>query len=122
MSLYEAAYLATPGEDILDEAMQFAKRHLESRQHNMDQPAALAALISQALQTPLHRRAERLEARTYIDIYQQDEENRNDAVLELAKLDFHLLQLLHREEAKTLSKSVSELINLQLFSFSMWKL
>lgn len=102
LSLYEATFLSVPGEDILDEAANFAKKCLQSVQGNLS--PSLAALVSQALDLPLRRRVERLEARTYIDIYQWDEDNRNDMVLELAKLDFHLLQLLHREEIKIITK------------------
>lgn len=102
LSLYEAAYLSIPGEDILDDAANFAKKHLQSMHNNSE--TALAMQVSQALHLPLRRRMEILEARNYIDIYQEDEDNRNDVVLELAKLDFHLLQLLHREEAKTITK------------------
>ena len=60
--------------------------------------------ISQALHLSRRRRMDRLEARNYVDIYEKYEDNRKDVVLELAKLDFHLLQLLHREEAETITK------------------
>nr|BBE38032.1 alpha-selinene synthase [Freesia hybrid cultivar] len=105
LSLYEAAYLSIPGEDILDEALEFTKRHLKyySMESNYLEPA-LATHISHALQAPLRRKLERLEARQYINIYEKDDEIRNDYILEFAKLDFHLLQLVHREELKSISE------------------
>ncbi|RRT32104.1 hypothetical protein B296_00051683, partial [Ensete ventricosum] len=50
----------------------------------------------------LCRRTKRLLTRNYISIYQEDAA-RNDVLLELAKLDFNLVQSLHREELKSLS-------------------
>ena len=63
----------------------------------------LAKRVAHALETPFHRRMSRLEAKFYIPIYEEDIETRNDDVLELAKLDFDVLQLLHREEVKNIS-------------------
>ncbi|URE21983.1 hypothetical protein MUK42_37297 [Musa troglodytarum] len=45
----------------------------------------------------------RLLARDYISIYQEDA-TRDDAILELAKLDFNLLQSLHHEELENITK------------------
>nr|WKC16868.1 terpene synthase 7 [Freesia hybrid cultivar] len=108
LSLYEAAYLSIPGEDILDDALEFTKRHLKyysmEAESNYNLEPSLAAHISFALHTPIRRKVERLGARQYIDIYEKDDEIRNDYLLELAKLDFHLLQLLHREELKSISE------------------
>ncbi|XP_039115101.1 (-)-germacrene D synthase-like [Dioscorea cayenensis subsp. rotundata] len=101
LSLYEAAYLGIPGEDELDEAINFTRSHLQSLMKH--QGPRLAQKIEHALETPLRRRMSRLDARLYISVYEGDTEIRNDVVLELAKLDFHILQLLHREEAKRIS-------------------
>ncbi|URE22752.1 hypothetical protein MUK42_16005 [Musa troglodytarum] len=93
LSLYNAAYLGTHGETILDEAISFTRSHLTSMVHDLNPP--LATLVSLALETPLRRSIKRLFARHYISIY-QEEPTRNDEILELAKLDFHMLQSLHR--------------------------
>ncbi|KAJ0974931.1 hypothetical protein J5N97_016896 [Dioscorea zingiberensis] len=98
LSLYEAAYLCTPEEDVLDEAIDFTRRHLQSMVKDIE--PRLARQVAHALETPSRRRMKRLEARLYISIYEEDAEVRNDVVLELAKLDFHILQLLHQEEVK----------------------
>ncbi|KAG2577014.1 hypothetical protein PVAP13_6NG075100 [Panicum virgatum] len=51
---------------------------------------------SQSLQTPLFRRVRILETRNYIPIYEM-EPSQNMAILEFAKLNFNLLQLLYCE-------------------------
>ncbi|KAH7652866.1 Germacradienol synthase protein [Dioscorea alata] len=101
LSLYEAAYLGIHGDDQLDEAIDFTRSHLQSHAKHIG--PRLARKVKHALETPLRRRMSRLNARLYISIYEEDIETRNDVVLELAKLGFHILQLLHREEVKMIS-------------------
>ncbi|KAI5333429.1 hypothetical protein L3X38_023560 [Prunus dulcis] len=57
----------------------------------------VSAQITQALERPLLKSLERLGARNYMSIY-QDEASHNDALIELAKLDFNLVQSLHKKE------------------------
>ncbi|KAH7655606.1 Germacradienol synthase protein [Dioscorea alata] len=101
LSLYEAAYLGIPGEDLLDEAIDFTRSHLQSLVKHIG--PSLARKVKHALEAPLRKRTSKLNARLYISIYEEDTEGKNDVVLELAKLDFHMLQLLHREEVKKIS-------------------
>ncbi|XP_039144483.1 (-)-germacrene D synthase-like isoform X2 [Dioscorea cayenensis subsp. rotundata] len=101
LSLYEAAYLGIPGEDLLDEALDFTRSHLQSLVKHIG--PSLARKVKHALEAPLRKRMTKLNARLYIPIYEEDTEAKNDVVLELAKLDFHILQLLHREEVKKIS-------------------
>ncbi|KAL0928450.1 hypothetical protein M5K25_000332 [Dendrobium thyrsiflorum] len=107
LSLYEACFLSTHEDDILDEALKFTKHHLQSLSEVDQVDPTLKSLISLALELPFHRKIPRLGARYYMRGYEQDKENRNDVVLELSKLDFNLLQLLHYEEARRLSMSSS---------------
>lgn len=100
LSLYNAAYLGTHGETILDEAISFTRSILTSMLSDLEPP--LLSKVSLSLETPLFRRTKRLLTRNYISIYQEDA-TRNDVLLELAKLDFNLVQSLHREELKSLS-------------------
>uniref|UniRef100_A0A0D3FK27 Terpene synthase N-terminal domain-containing protein n=1 Tax=Oryza barthii TaxID=65489 RepID=A0A0D3FK27_9ORYZ len=68
-----------------------------------DTRALLALYEAAHLGTPneeILREAQRLEARLYIPLYEEDKEECNEMILELAKLDFYLLQRLHREEVK----------------------
>ncbi|XP_020110217.1 alpha-humulene synthase-like [Ananas comosus] len=100
LSLYNAAYLGTRGENILEEAISFARIHLESIANNLKPP--LANQVSRALVTPLSRSVKRLETRYYISDYEM-EDKRDDTIFEIAKFDFNLLQSLHCEELKSIS-------------------
>ncbi|KAJ8636407.1 hypothetical protein MRB53_010674 [Persea americana] len=89
LSLYEAAFYGTDGEDILDEAISFTKAHLSSLITHLDGP--LGAQVGHALELPMRKRIARLDARFYISLFQQHKQP-NDIFLELAKLDFNLAQ------------------------------
>uniref|UniRef100_A0ACD5V1E8 Uncharacterized protein n=1 Tax=Avena sativa TaxID=4498 RepID=A0ACD5V1E8_AVESA len=97
LSLYNAAHLRTHGEDVLDEAISFTTRCLQGTLllEHLDSP--LMEEVSSALVTPLFRRVGILEARKHITCYGK-EATRNEAIFELAKLDFTLLQLQFCEE------------------------
>ncbi|XP_042035306.1 vetispiradiene synthase 2-like [Salvia splendens] len=101
LSLYEAANVRTHGEDVLEEALVFVKAHLESVAPFLRSP--LKEQVDHALEQCLHRGVPRVEARRYISLYEKLE-SRNDALLKLAKLDFNLLQMLHRQELGELSR------------------
>ncbi|TVU42977.1 hypothetical protein EJB05_09404, partial [Eragrostis curvula] len=100
LSLYNAAYLRTHGEEILDEAIVFTRGKLEAALDTLE--PTVADQVSLALQTPLFRRVRILETRNYIPIYER-EAARNEAILEFAKLNFNLLQLLYCEELKNVT-------------------
>ncbi|KAJ9676245.1 hypothetical protein PVL29_024980 [Vitis rotundifolia] len=87
LGLYEAAHLRVWEEDILDEALALATSHLESMVEHLEYPLA----------------AQRLEARPYMSIY-QDEASHSKALLKLAKLDFNLLQSLYKKELSNISR------------------
>ncbi|XP_062001425.1 (-)-alpha-pinene synthase-like isoform X1 [Rosa rugosa] len=106
LCLYEATHLRVHGEEILEEALVFTTTHLESAISGVSYP--LAAKISQALERPLRRGVERLCARNYIPIYQATTPH-NETLLKLAKLDFNLVQSLHKEELSELSRWAKEL-------------
>ncbi|XXG54136.1 hypothetical protein AAC387_Pa03g2093 [Persea americana] len=101
LSLYEAAFYGTHGEDTLDEAISFTRGRLASLMTHLDGP--LAAQVGHALELPMSKRIPRLEARFYISLFQQQKQP-NDVLLELAKLDFNLVQSMHRIELKELTR------------------
>ncbi|XP_061953634.1 sesquiterpene synthase 2-like [Populus nigra] len=101
LGLYEAAHLAVHGEDILDEALAFTTIHLKSMATSPDCP--LTAKVSHALKQPIQRGVPRLESRRYISIY-QDEPSCNKTLLRLAKLNFNLVQELHKEELAEITR------------------
>ncbi|KAK6158778.1 hypothetical protein DH2020_006092 [Rehmannia glutinosa] len=106
LSLYEASHLRTHGEDVLDEALVFTTTHLESIASHLSLP--IKEQVEHALEQCLQRGIPRVEARRYISIYEQYE-SKNDSLLKLAKLDFNLLQMLHRKELCELSRWWKEL-------------
>ncbi|XP_034570343.1 tau-cadinol synthase isoform X1 [Setaria viridis] len=113
LSLYNAANLLTHDEGALEEALLFARRHLELMKSSLKSP--LAEQVERALKIPLPRTLKRVEAVSYIPEYSV-EQRYNPAILELAKLDFNLLQRLHQKELKTISqwwKDLSEDIKLE---------
>ena len=101
LGLYEAAHLRVRGEDILDEALAFTTTHLRSMVEHLEYP--FAEQVVHALKQPIRRGLERLEARWYISIY-QDETSHDRTLLKLAKLDFNLVQSLHKEELSNISR------------------
>uniref|UniRef100_A0A0E0EIF4 Uncharacterized protein n=1 Tax=Oryza meridionalis TaxID=40149 RepID=A0A0E0EIF4_9ORYZ len=100
LSLYNAAYLRTHGEKVLDEAIVFTTNRLRSELEHLKSPAADE--VSLALNTPLFRRVRILEIRNYIPIY-ESATTRNESILEFAKLNFNLLQLIYCEELKSIT-------------------
>ena len=102
LSLYEASFLSIEGENILDKARDFSAKHLDEYvKQNKDKN--LFAIVSHALEIPLHWRMLRLEARWFIDIYRR-REDMNPILLELAKLDFNIVQATHQEDLKQVSR------------------
>ncbi|KAH6808456.1 hypothetical protein C2S51_029564 [Perilla frutescens var. frutescens] len=92
LNLYEAAHLATHGEEILDKAIEFCSSHLQMNNVN-----SFSKCINEALQMPVHKSVTRLEARKFISTYQEDESH-NEILLNLAKLDFNIVQKMHQRE------------------------
>ena len=68
LSLYNASHMATPGEVALDDAIAFARGHLEAIKGNVGSP--IAEKISCALDIPLPRFTRRIETMRYIDEYE----------------------------------------------------
>ena len=101
LSLYEASYLAFEGETLLEEAMSFTRMHLKDLKGDVSK--SMAEQVSHALEVPLHHRMLRLEARWYIEGYSK----REDAIsllLELAKLDFNIVQSVFQRELQDMSR------------------
>ncbi|KAK7312914.1 hypothetical protein VNO77_37157 [Canavalia gladiata] len=106
LSLYEASQIRIHGEDILEEALDFTSTHLKSIAIQLN--PSLAAQVKHSLRQTLHKNLPRLEARRYISIYEQDPSH-NEILLTLAKLDFNILQSLHRKEFGNICKWWNEL-------------
>ncbi|KAG8370953.1 hypothetical protein BUALT_Bualt13G0036800 [Buddleja alternifolia] len=104
LQLYESSFLLTQGENTLDQAREFATKFL---QKNLDQKLIidenLLLLVHHALEIPLHWSVPRTNARWFIEAYER-RSDMNPIVLELAKLDFNIVQAIHQEELKHVSR------------------
>ncbi|RVW66249.1 (-)-alpha-terpineol synthase [Vitis vinifera] len=101
LCLYEASYLCVQGESTLEQARDFAHRHLgKGLEQNIDQNLAIE--VNHALELPLHWRMPRLEARWFIDVYEK-RQDLNPILLEFAKLDFNMVQATHQEDLRHMS-------------------
>ncbi|GAB2277871.1 hypothetical protein Dimus_012573 [Dionaea muscipula] len=102
LSLYEAAHLRVHGEDILDEALDFATRQLNSVLiTNLSHP--LAKQIQHALRCPIRKSSPRLEAWHYMSFYKESECH-DENLLKFAKLDFNILQKMQQKEMSILAR------------------
>uniref|UniRef100_A0ACD5UFH7 Uncharacterized protein n=1 Tax=Avena sativa TaxID=4498 RepID=A0ACD5UFH7_AVESA len=101
LCLYNAAHLLINGEPTLEEAKAFARHHLELMSGTICLP--LDKQVKRTLHVPLPRTCKRIETLHYITEYSEDELH-NPMLLELAKLDFNLLQHVHLKELKTITE------------------
>lgn len=97
LSLYEASHLGFVGETIMDEAKAFAVEQLKDMKVKLDE--GLAKQVEHSLEYPLHWRVPRLESRWYIEFYER-KVDMNPILLELAKLDFNMVQAIYQNDLK----------------------
>ncbi|ERN10109.1 hypothetical protein AMTRI_Chr13g124360 [Amborella trichopoda] len=97
LCLFEASCIALPGEELLDEAKAFTSKHLKGKMDSME--PFLREQVHHALELPRSRRKVRVEARYNIDVYKGEKE-RNPILLELAKLNFNMVQSFHVADLK----------------------
>ena len=99
LNLYEAAHLALPGEDILDEAIAFTTSHLESMETKVINPLH-AEQIARSLDRPIRKGLPRVEGRHYISLCSRDNHfaSHNANLLRFAKIDFNMVQVFHLKE------------------------
>ncbi|XVE80509.1 hypothetical protein DITRI_Ditri14bG0145700 [Diplodiscus trichospermus] len=101
LELYEAAHLQVHGENILEKALAFTTSHLKLAVTMVDSP--LSTQVANALKRPLRKSMPRLVARSYISIY-EGYGTQDESLMKFAKLDFRMLQNLHRKEIYELSR------------------
>jgi hypothetical protein len=103
LSLYNAAHLLTHNEGTLEDAILFARTRLESIRSSLDYP--LADQVGRALDISLPRTLKREETISFIPEYSSvQDQTYSTTILELAKLDFNLLQHLHQKELKAFTQ------------------
>ncbi|XP_023760107.1 R-linalool synthase QH1, chloroplastic [Lactuca sativa] len=101
LNLYEASYNSFENESIMDDARDFTARYLKENLENIHEN--LSSLVTHALELPLHWRVPRVEAIWYIEEYEK-RNGMNPTLLELAKLDFNMVQAIHLEDLKHSSR------------------
>ncbi|KAL7126907.1 hypothetical protein ABFS83_14G218100 [Erythranthe nasuta] len=105
LSLYEALYLSMEEESIImDAARIFSEHRLKQKLNDREIDENIADEIDHALELPFHWRMQRLETRWFIDAYEKRESEMNPLLLELAKLDFNIVQAMYQDELKDLSR------------------
>nr|ADH29869.1 e-beta farnesene synthase [Pinus sylvestris] len=120
LSLYRASQLAFPGETILDEARDFATKYLREALEKSEIFTAwnnkqnLSQEIQYELENSWHASVSRVEAKRYCQGYSSDYARlaksvyklpraNNQKILELAKLDFNIIQAIHQKEMKNVT-------------------
>ncbi|GAB4849337.1 hypothetical protein Ancab_040169 [Ancistrocladus abbreviatus] len=88
------------GENILEEACDFTTTCLKSMVTQANYH--LATRVNHALKYPLHRFFSRLDHKHYILVYETNPLH-DKALLKFAKLDFNMVQALHRKELNDLT-------------------
>ncbi|KAK5833351.1 hypothetical protein PVK06_017176 [Gossypium arboreum] len=104
--LLEDCYPITEGEKILEEAKGFSSENLKNVIGKLEK--VKAKQVQRSLEVPLYWRMERIEARNFIDSYAMDDSN-NSVLLDLAKLDYNLIQPIYQQELKQLAEWWREL-------------
>lgn len=108
LSFYEAAHFRTTTDHILDEALSFTLDYLESLATDSKAiPPHILKHIQNALYIPQHQNVQVLVAREYLSFYEQEEDN-DETLLKLAKLNFKFLQLHYIQELKIITTCVNE--------------
>ncbi|KAL8158697.1 hypothetical protein V2J09_000234 [Rumex salicifolius] len=106
LELYEACYVRVHGDDILDEVLPLTISKLNNTiSGKVTTHSLLEESIKHALYRPLQKRVIRYDCAHYIQIYaKEDDTLHNKSLLKFAKLDFNLLQVLHRGELSELCR------------------
>nr|ABV44453.1 1(10),5-germacradien-4-ol synthase [Pinus sylvestris] len=115
LSLFRASNISFPGEKVMEEAKTFTTQYLTqvlTGHTAADVDQSLQREVKYALEFPWHCSVPRWEARNFIEIYEQNyswlKSIMNQKILELAKLDFNILQCTHKEEMQLISRWRSE--------------
>ncbi|XP_043694237.1 probable terpene synthase 9 isoform X1 [Telopea speciosissima] len=103
LCLYEASYLGMTRDAVLEEAMEFSVSCLKSSMKDLGNN--LAEQVRRSLEVPLHWRMVRLEARNFINVCGKEHTKKSSSILvELAMLDFNIVQSVHQRDLQELSR------------------
>ncbi|CAH1452193.1 unnamed protein product [Lactuca virosa] len=101
LNLYEASYHSFEDESILDDVRDFTTKYLQENLEKLD--GNISSLVTHALELPLHWRVPRVEAKWFMEVYEK-RSGINPTLIELAKLDFNMVQAIHIEDLKHSSR------------------
>ncbi|KAK7402010.1 hypothetical protein VNO78_13939 [Psophocarpus tetragonolobus] len=101
LSLYEASYLGAEDEEVLQQALDYSNAHL--RQSLPHLSPEVGSIVVEALRLPRHLRMGRLEAKNYMVKYSQAS-SQIPTLLELARLDYDMVQSMHQKELAEVSR------------------
>ncbi|KAG5581740.1 hypothetical protein H5410_052367 [Solanum commersonii] len=108
LSLYEAAQFRVHGEEIFDETLNFTTTQLKLILPKLSN-SHLAQQVANALKITIKDGIVRVERRKYISVYQQNQ-NHNQVLLNFAKLDFNILQRLHKNELSDITSVARKIL------------
>ncbi|MBA0829423.1 hypothetical protein Goarm_014031 [Gossypium armourianum] len=108
LNLYEASYHLLEGETMLEKARELAAKLLKQCLKENNDNQYLWMLVEHALELPLHWRIPRFEAGWFIDVYEKNKE-KNPILLELAILDYNIVQSMHQDDLRYVSAWWKEL-------------
>ncbi|KAL1345766.1 hypothetical protein HN51_019463 [Arachis hypogaea] len=104
LTLYEASHLNFDGETLCEKARAFSATNMMNIITNEGTENKVKESVRRVLEgLPSHHSPYRVEARGYIDTYHKNEPH-NQLLLELAKLDFNMLQSLHQQELQQMAR------------------
>ncbi|KAF8029986.1 hypothetical protein BT93_E2417 [Corymbia citriodora subsp. variegata] len=101
IQLLEASHLALENENILDEAKAFSTGILRERVSGLD--GRLLKLAVHALELPMHWRVQWFDIKWQISLYEQQGDKQSN-LLELAKLNFNMVQATHQRDLGEISR------------------
>ncbi|WVZ54584.1 hypothetical protein U9M48_005358, partial [Paspalum notatum var. saurae] len=101
IALYDAAHMRVRGEGILDNIIAFNRCRLKALMKTDLEPA-LAEEVRTTLEASRFRRVQRVEARRFISVY-EEKVTRDNTILEFAKLDYNLVQVVYCKDLKELT-------------------
>ncbi|KAL2331794.1 hypothetical protein Fmac_019375 [Flemingia macrophylla] len=101
LSLYEASFLGAKGEEVLQQAMDFSEAHLQQSLPHLSPD--VGRIVARSLTLPRHLRMSRLEARDFMEEYSQ-ETSQIPSLLELANLDYVMVQMMHQKELEEINR------------------
>ncbi|XP_056689744.1 alpha-farnesene synthase isoform X2 [Spinacia oleracea] len=115
LELFEATRLALDGEEVMEKVKTFSYQYLTDNFLDMD--INLAKQVAYASENPCHRKVLWFDVRHQIHTYEL-EDNKNLILLELAKLNFNIVQDMHLEDLKQMSRWWKNLGLIENMSFT----